>query len=53
MSEEMADVFYFLLRLSQKYDLDLSEALTAKMKGNEKKYPIHKSFGSNKKYTEL
>lgn len=53
ISEEMADVFYFLLRLAQKYDIDLSEALEKKMKKNEEKYPVSKAKGSNKKYTEF
>ncbi|MFH1106680.1 MAG: nucleotide pyrophosphohydrolase [Candidatus Micrarchaeota archaeon] len=53
ISEEMADVLYFLLRLAQKYDIDLASALEKKMEKNEKKYPIEKSRGSNKKYNEL
>ena len=53
MSEEMADILYFLLRLSQRYDIDLSEALDRKMEKNEKRYPIDKSKGSNKKYSEF
>lgn len=50
---EMADVLYFLLRMSQVYDIDLSNALEQKMKENREKYPREKSRGSNKKYTEL
>lgn len=53
ISEEMADVFYFLLRLAQRYDIDLTTELHKKMEKNEQKYPIEKSKGSNKKYTEL
>ena len=53
ISEEMADVFYFLLRLAQKYDIDLASALEKKMEKNERKYPIEKARGSNKKYNEL
>ena len=53
IKEEIADIFYFLLRLSQKYDIDLSDELRKKMKKNEDRYPIEKSKGSNKKYTEL
>jgi len=51
--EEMADVFYFLLRLAQMYEIDLTLELTKKMAINKEKYPINKSKGSNKKYTEL
>ena len=53
ISEEMADVLYFLLRLAQKYDIDLSEALDKKMQKNEERYPLDKFKGSNKKYGEL
>ena len=53
ISEEMADVLYFLLRLAQKYDIDLADELNKKIEKNEKKYPIEKFRGSNKKYTEL
>ena len=50
---EMIDVVYFVLRLAQMYNIDLSEEFEKKMKGNEKKYPINLSKGSNKKYNEL
>lgn len=53
ISEEMADVLYFLLRLAQKYDVDLTSELHKKLEKNEEKYPLEKSRGSNKKYTEL
>ena len=53
ISEEMADVLYFLLRLAQRYDIDLVTELNKKMEKNEKKYPVEKSRGQNKKYTEL
>lgn len=53
ISDEMADVLYFLSRLAQKYDIDLSEAFERKMIKSAKKYPIEKAKGNNKKYTEL
>ena len=53
ISEEIADVLYFLLRLAQRYNIDLATELNKKIDKNEKKYPIDKSKGSNKKYTEL
>ena len=31
ISEEMADIFYFLLRMAQKYDVDLASELTKKL----------------------
>jgi len=53
IEDEMADVLYFLIRIAQRYDIDLSEALERKMAKNETKYPVDKAKGSNKKYTEL
>jgi len=53
ISEEMADILCFLLRLTQKYNIDLSEELYKKLEKNEIKYPKEKAKGSNKKYTEL
>ncbi|MEM4152991.1 MAG: nucleotide pyrophosphohydrolase [Candidatus Pacearchaeota archaeon] len=53
ISEEMADILYFLIRIAQKYNIDLAWAFEKKMKKNEKKYPIEKAKGSNKKYNEF
>ena len=53
ISDEMADVLYFLVRMAQRYDIDLSEALERKMEKNNNKYPVEKSRGSNKKYDEF
>jgi NTP pyrophosphatase (non-canonical NTP hydrolase) len=53
ISDEIADVLWFIVRLSQKYDIDLSEAFKNKIKKFEKKYPVEKSKGLNKKYNEL
>ncbi len=53
ITEEMADVLWFLVRLSQRYDIDLTEALENKAAKNAKNYPIEKAKGTNRKYTEL
>jgi len=52
ISEEMADIFYFLLRLAQRYDVDLANELIKKLEKNDKRYTIKKFKGSNKKYSE-
>ena len=52
ISEEMADVLYFLLRLAQRYNIDLASELTKKLEKNEKRYSLEKFKGSNKKYSE-
>jgi NTP pyrophosphatase (non-canonical NTP hydrolase) len=53
IEDEMADVLYFLVRMAQMYDLDLTEALERKMDKNDKKYPVDKAKGSSKKYNEF
>ncbi len=50
---ELSDVFYGVLRLAQKYDIDLTTELISKLDQNDKKYPVEKSKGSNKKYDEI
>jgi NTP pyrophosphatase (non-canonical NTP hydrolase) len=52
IEDEMADILYFLVRIAQLYDIDLSETLDRKMEKNDKKYPVEKFKGSNKKYNE-
>ena len=53
ISEEIADIIYFILRFAEKYNIDLSKELQKKINKNSKKYPIEKSKGLNKKYNEL
>lgn len=53
LSGELADVFYWLLLLSSKYDIDITNALIKKMKENEMKYPVEKARGVSTKYTDL
>ena len=51
--EELADVFWFLLRLADVTGVNLGEALEAKAKLNEERYPADQAWGNNLKYTEL
>jgi len=53
VEDEVADVLFFLLRFSQRFDIDLGTALPRKLAKIEEKYPLEKSRGSNRKYTEL
>ncbi len=52
ISEELSDVFFFLLRFSQMYEFDLAGGLEDKIRKNGEKYPVDKAKGSNKKYNE-
>lgn len=51
--EEMADVLNYLVRLADKLDVNLLEAAREKVALNAQKYPVEKSRGSAKKYSEL
>lgn len=53
ISFEMADTLFFLLRMAERYGIDISDAFEKKMQRNEIRYPKDKSLGSNKKYDEL
>jgi NTP pyrophosphatase (non-canonical NTP hydrolase) len=53
VAEEMADVLFFLIRLSERYDVDLASALISKLRTNAIHYPVEKARGSNKKYSEF
>jgi len=53
VKEELADVITFALLLADKYDLDVKQIVLEKMEKNALKYPVEKSKGSAKKYTEL
>jgi len=53
VAAELADVFYWVLLISDYFGIDPIEALTAKMDQNEVKYPTGKAKGNHAKYTEL
>ncbi len=52
VEEELADILIYLLRISDKLDIDLLQAASKKITRNEEKYPAEKVKGSPKKYTE-
>ena len=52
IGDEMADVLYFILRLADRYDIDLSDEFTKKMVKNGEKYPVEQVRGKNQKYSE-
>ena len=49
---EMADVLVYLIRLADKLDVDLIEAVTEKIEINKAKYPADKVRGDARKYSE-
>lgn len=52
VQEELADVLYFVLRFAQMNNIDLSTVVESKIEKNNKKYPLEKAKGCNKKYNE-
>ncbi len=53
VKDEVADIAIFLIYISKHYNIDLTEAIAAKLDKNAAKYPVEKSKNSNKKYNEL
>ena len=53
VTEELADVFLYLVRLADKLDVDLMGAAQSKLATNALKYPVATARGSSKKYTDL
>ena len=50
IKDEIADIFYYLIRISDKLDINIEEALIKKMQKNRKKYPKDLVKGKAVKY---
>ena len=53
MSEELADVLIYCIYFAEELNIDIPEAICAKLELNAKKYPVDKAKGVSAKYTEL
>ncbi|MCP4180009.1 MAG: nucleotide pyrophosphohydrolase [bacterium] len=53
VKDEIADIFIYLIRLSDRLNVDIMDAASEKLKKNEVKYPQNKSYGKSSKYSEL
>lgn len=53
VEDELVDIVWMVLALCNRYDIDFTTAFNRKLKKNEAKYPVEKSKGLAKKYTEL
>lgn len=53
IADELADVVYWVAVMTNDLKIDLPKAFEAKMRKNEKKYPVSKSKGKHTKYTKL
>jgi len=52
VADELADVLWFLVRLSDRLDVDLLEAAERKLAANARKYPADLVRGRARKYDE-
>ena len=52
IADEIADVLVYLVRLADRLNIDIDEAVVHKMQINSEKYPADKVRGSARKYTE-
>ena len=50
VKEELADILIYLLRIADKLDIDLEEAVNKKIATNEVKYPVDVSYDNATKY---
>lgn len=53
IGDELADVLYWVLLMSEDLEIDILKALENKMKENESKYPVSKAKGKHTKYNKL
>ena len=53
ISEELADIMNYCLRLAQVLNVDVIDIINAKMDKTEKKYPVNKAKGVATKYNKL
>lgn len=53
VSEELADVLYWVLLMAHDLNIDIGTAVDKKMQKNEEKYPVEKARGKHTKYTDL
>jgi len=53
LRDECADVLLYLLLIADRAGIDLEDAARRKLEKNAAKYPVDKSYGSSRKYTQL
>ncbi len=53
VKNEVSDILIYIIYLCQALDIDLVKEARKKLQINRQKYPVEKSKGSSKKYTEF
>ena len=52
VKEELADILIYLIRIADKFNIDLEESVDEKILVNEQKYPIELARGNAVKYNK-
>jgi NTP pyrophosphatase (non-canonical NTP hydrolase) len=53
VAEELADILQYVLRIADLLGIDINQALWDKLAKNAEKYPVDRSRGNARKYTEF
>lgn len=53
VKEELADILNYAFLIADKYNFDIKQIILEKIEKNSQRYPVSKSRGNAKKYTEL
>jgi len=53
LADECADVFAYLLMICHETEINLADAMRAKLAKNAAKYPVDQAYGSATKYTDI
>lgn len=53
LQDELADILIYSFNLAHNLNIDIEEIIQNKLKKNSEKYPVEKSKGNSKKYTEF
>ena len=52
VAEEVADILIYLVRLADKLNIDVAQAVKRKIRINAIKYPVARAKGSSRKYSD-
>ncbi len=53
LPDELADLFYWLIKIANHYQIDLGDILQKKMDKNEAKYPVEVARNNPARYSEM
>lgn len=53
LEDELADIMIYSMMLASNLDINIEEIILNKLRKNNEKYPVEKSKGNKRKYTDL